>query len=67
MAKRKPTPEERRELRTMLVEIRTELGTLREQLEAKVEAARQLEARRRARLRRLSFGLLGRSSGRSRA
>jgi hypothetical protein len=60
MAKRKPTPEERRELRTMLVEIRTELGTLREQLEAKVEAARQLEARRRARLRRLSFGLLGR-------
>ena len=44
----------------MLVEIRTELGTLREQLEATVEAARQLQARRRARLRRLSFGLLGR-------
>jgi hypothetical protein len=60
MAKRKPTPDERRELRTVLREIRNDLGSLREQLEVKVEAARQLEAGRRARLRRLSFRLLGR-------
>jgi hypothetical protein len=60
MAKRKPTPDERRELRTVLREIRNALGSLREQLEVKVEAARQLEAGRRARRRRLSLGLLGR-------
>jgi len=38
-----------------------ELRLLFERIEARQQLAREIESRRRARLRRLTFGLLGRS------
>ena len=63
MAKRKLTSEERRRLREAFAGMRSDLGELRSLLESAAERLRQAEAddlRRRARLRRLTFGLLGR-------
>ena len=63
MAKRKLTTEERRKLRDAFAGIRSDLGDLRLLLQGVAERLRQAEAdelRRRARLRRLTFGVLGR-------
>jgi uncharacterized membrane protein len=63
MRKRKLTSEERRRLARAFAELRADLGELRSLLEAAAERLREAEAhelRRRARLRRLTFGLLGR-------
>jgi hypothetical protein len=63
MAKRKLTTEERRRLREAFAGMRADVGELRSLLEASAERLRQAEAdevRRRARIRRLTFGLLGR-------
>ena len=63
MAKRKMTDDERRKLRESFAGMRSDLGDLRLLLEGAAERLRQQEAddlRRRARLRRLTFGLLGR-------
>ncbi len=63
MAKRKLTTEERRRLREAFAGIRSDLGDLRVLLQAVAERLRKAEADellRRARLRRLTFGVLGR-------
>ena len=63
MAKRKLTTEERKKLREAFAGIRSELGDLRALLQGVAERLRQAEAdelRRRARLRRLTFGVFGR-------
>jgi len=63
MAKKKLTSDQRRRLRAILVEMRSDFGEMRGLLEAAAERAREAETgamRRRARLRRLTFGLLGR-------
>lgn len=63
MKKRKLTSEERRRLREAFSGMRADLGELRSVLEGAAERLRQAEVdelRRRARLRRLTFGLLGR-------
>ncbi len=63
MAKRNMTNEERRRLRDALSGIRSDLGELRVLLKGPAQRLRKAEAedlRRRARLRRLTFGLLGR-------
>jgi hypothetical protein len=63
MAKRKPTPEERRKLREAFASMRSDVGELRALFERVADRLRQAEAeelRRRERLRRLTFGLLGR-------
>ncbi len=64
MERKRLTPEQRRVLREALSELREgmrELRLLFERIEARQQLAREIEARRRARLRRLTFGLLGRS------
>ncbi len=64
MERKRLTPEQRRALREALSELREgmrELRLLFERIEARQQLAREIEARRRARLRRLTFGLLGRS------
>ncbi len=64
MERKRLTPEQRRALREALSELREgmrELRLLFERIEARQQVAREVEARRRARLRRLTFGLLGRS------
>ena len=61
--KKKLTSDQRRRLRAILVEMRSAFGEMRALLEAAAERARETETaamRRRARLRRLTFGLLGR-------
>ncbi len=64
MKRKRLTPEQRRALREALSELREgmrELRLLFERIEARQQLAREIEARRPARLRRLTFGLLGRS------
>ena len=64
MERKRLTPEQRRALREALSELREgmrELRLLFERIETRQQLAREIEARRRARLRRLTFGLLGRS------
>ena len=64
MERKRLTPEQRRALREALSELREgmrELRLLFERIEARQQLAREIESRRRARLRRLTFGLLGRS------
>jgi hypothetical protein len=61
--KRNLTPEQRVALRDALGDVRSELGSIRELLQRRLAAHAEWEAedaRRRAHLRRLSFGLLGR-------
>jgi hypothetical protein len=63
MAKRKLTNEERRRLREAFSGMQSDLRELRSLLEAAAERLGRQEAiglRRRARLRKLTFGLLGR-------
>lgn len=63
MAKRKLTIDERRRLREALAGVRSDLVDLRSLLEGaagRLREAEAIELRRRARLRRLTFGLLGR-------
>ena len=63
MAKRKLTPEERTRLRETFAGMRSDVGDLRTLLEGVSTRLRRAEAeqlRRRARLRRLTFGLHGR-------
>jgi hypothetical protein len=65
MMKRKKnlTPDERRALREALAGMRADLRELRlifEDANQRHVHARRVQARRRARLRRLTFGLLGR-------
>lgn len=63
MRKRELTTEERRRLARAFTGMRADLAELRSVLEAAADRLRLLEAderRRRARLRRLTFGLLGR-------
>jgi hypothetical protein len=63
MAKKKLTSDQRSRLRAIFVEMRSDFGEMRELLDAAAERARETETaalRRRARLRRLTFGLLGR-------
>jgi hypothetical protein len=58
------TPDERRELRESLTDVRAELGAIRILFERRLDGLASWEAveeRRRARLRRLTFGLLGRT------
>jgi hypothetical protein len=58
------TPDERRELRESLADARAELGAIRILFERRLDGLASWEAveeRRRARLRRLTFGLLGRT------
>ncbi len=60
MPKRKLTSEERTKLRAAFEGMRADLGEMRLLLEASAERLRHAEAhevRRRARLRRLTFGL----------
>jgi len=62
--KRSLTPEQRAALRESLADVRAELGTIRAVLESRLDRLASWEAaeeRRRARLRRLTFGLLGRA------
>jgi hypothetical protein len=63
MPRRKLTNEERRRLREAFAGMQSDLRELRSVLEAAAERLGRQEAvqlRRRARLRRLTFGLLGR-------
>jgi hypothetical protein len=63
MRKRKLTIEERKRLARAFAGMRSDLGELRSVFEAAAERLRlaeEEECQRRARLRRLSFGLLGR-------
>ncbi len=63
MRKRKLTSEERKRLARAFAAMRADVGELRSVFETAAERLRSLEAderRRRARLRRLTFGLLGR-------
>ena len=63
MRKRKLTAEERVRLARVFSVMRTDVGELRAVFERVAQRLRGLEAderRRRARLRRLTFGLLGR-------
>ena len=63
MRKRKLTSEERERLAHVVSGMRADVGELRAMFEAVAERSRVAEAderRRRARLRRLTFGLLGR-------
>ncbi len=63
MPRRKLTNEERRRLREAFAGMQSDLSELRSVLEAAADRLGRQEAvqlRRRARLRRLSFGLLGR-------
>ena len=63
MRKRKLTNEERKRLAHVFAAMRADVGELRSVLEAAAERLRMLEAdehRRRARLRRRTFGRLGR-------
>jgi regulator of replication initiation timing len=64
MKKKNLTPEQRRALADSLAEVKAELGNIRTVLERRLERKAELDAddeRRRARLRRLTFGLLGRA------
>lgn len=63
MAKRKKalTPEQRARMRELLLEMRGDIREFVTELEQRQASRHQLEERRRARLRRLTFGLLGRS------
>jgi hypothetical protein len=54
------TPEERAKVVDQLTELRREVGATVTRLQTLIAAHEQHEARRRARLRRVSFGLLGR-------
>ena len=63
MPKRKLTSAERKRLRTAFAGMRADLREMRSLLEVTAERLRQAEARevrRRARLRRLTFDVLGR-------
>jgi hypothetical protein len=62
--KRNLTPEQRRQLTESLSDVRAELGAIRAVFERRLDRLASWEAteeRRRARLRRLTFGLLGRA------
>ncbi len=62
--KRNLTPEQREALRDGLADVRAELGGIRAIFESRLVRLAEWEAaeeRRRARLRRLTFGLLGRA------
>ncbi|HLB04409.1 MAG TPA: hypothetical protein VJK66_05265 [Gaiellaceae bacterium] len=65
MAKKRKslTPDERAALRQLFRELRNEMAVIRGVLEKRLDAfetSRMREIRRRERLRRLTFGLLGR-------
>ena len=63
MAKRKRTltPEQRARIRELVLEMRGDIREFVTELERRQATRRELEERRRARLHRLTFGLLGRS------
>ncbi len=63
MAKRKRTltPEQRARIRELLLEMRGDIREFVTELERRQASRCERDERRRARLRRLTFGLLGRS------